>query len=48
MDLEVKGPKVYYELPFDLPDSNIFTMKNLITQTTVALLVVTILLILLL
>ena len=47
MDLEVKGPKVYYELPFDLPDSNIFTMKNLITQTTVALLVVTILLILL-
>ena len=45
MDLSVNGPKVYYELPYDLPDINIFTMKNLITQTTVSLLVVTILLI---
>ncbi len=45
MDLSVNGPKVYYELPFDLPDINIFTMKNLITQTTITLFAVTILLI---
>ncbi|MBQ8879771.1 MAG: F0F1 ATP synthase subunit A [Clostridia bacterium] len=45
MNLEVKGPKVYLELPFELPDSSIFTMKNLITQTTVSLLAVTVLLI---
>ena len=45
MDLEVKGPLVYWELPFELPDSSIFTMKNLITQTTVSLLAVTVLLI---
>ena len=45
MDLSVTGPKVYFELPFDLPDINIFTMKNLITQTTVTLFVVTIILI---
>ena len=47
MEIQVTGPKVYYELPFDLPDSTIFTMKNLITQTTISLLVVTIALILL-
>ena len=45
MDLSVNGPKVYFELPFDLPDINIFTMKNLITQTTITLFAVTILLI---
>lgn len=45
MDLQVTGPKVFYELPFDLPDTIIFTMKNLITQTTVTLFTVTLLLI---
>ena len=45
MELEVNGPKVYFELPFDLPDTSIFTMKNLITQTTVTILVATLLLI---
>ena len=45
MDLSVNGPKVYYELPFDLPDTSIFTMKNLVTQTTVSLIAVTIILI---
>ena len=44
MDIQITGPKVYFELPFDLPESTIFTMKNLITQTTVALLAVTIIL----
>ena len=44
MDLQVNGPKVFYELPFDLPDTSIFTMKNLITQTTISLLAVTIIL----
>ena len=39
-----KGAKVYFELPFDLPDGMI-TFKNLITQTTVTLLVSTLLLI---
>ena len=34
-------------LPFDLPDSTIFTMKNLITQTTITLFFTTIVLILL-
>ena len=47
MEIQVTGPKVFYELPFDLPDSTIFTMKNLITQTTISLFVVTITLILL-
>ena len=47
MEIQVTGPKVFYELPFDLPDSTIFTMKNLITQTTISLFVVTIALILL-
>ena len=42
MDLPVNGPKVYFELPFDLPDIGIFTMKNLITQTTITLFIVTI------
>ena len=46
MDLQVQGPKVYYELPFDLPDTSIFTMKNLVTQTTISLFAVTITLIL--
>lgn len=42
MDISVNGPIVYFKLPFDLPHTSIFTMKNLITQTTVALLAVTI------
>ncbi|MBO5906644.1 MAG: F0F1 ATP synthase subunit A [Clostridia bacterium] len=45
MDLQVNGPKVFFELPFDLPDSAIFTMKNLITQTTVSIAAVTVILI---
>ena len=45
MDLSVTGPKVFLELPWDLPDTTIFTMKNLITQTTISLLLLTILLI---
>ena len=40
----VSGPKVFFELPWDLPDTTIFTMKNLITQTTISLFTVTILL----
>lgn len=44
MEIQVTGPKVYYELPFDLPDSTIFTMKNLITQTTITLAFLTIVL----
>ena len=47
MEIQVSGPKVFFELPFDLPDTTIFTMKNLITQTTISLFVVTIALILL-
>ena len=47
MEIQVTGPKVFFELPFDLPDTTIFTMKNLITQTTISLFVVTITLILL-
>ena len=38
----VSGPIVYFQLPFDLPHTSIFTMKNLITQTTVSLFAVTI------
>ena len=45
MEIQVTGPKVFFELPFDLPDSTIFTMKNLITQTTITLFVTTIILI---
>ena len=45
MELSVTGPKVFLELPWNLPDSTIFTMKNLITQTTISLLAVTIILI---
>ncbi len=44
MDLSVNGPKVFFELPFDLPDGMV-TLKNLITQTTVTLFVVTLFLI---
>ena len=44
MDLG-KGPKVFLELPWNLPDMNIFTMKNLITQTTITLVAVTLFLI---
>ena len=44
MEIQVIGPKVFFELPFDLPDTTIFTMKNLITQTTVSLLAVTVIL----
>ena len=40
----VNGPKVFFELPWDLPDTTIFTMKNLITQTTISLFTVTIVL----
>ena len=47
MDLSVNGPKVFFELPFDLPDTTIFTMKNLITQTTVSLFFITIVLLIL-
>ena len=47
MEIQVTGPKVFFELPFDLPDSTIFTMKNLITQTTITLFAVTIILIIL-
>lgn len=43
MDSLTKGAKVYLELPFDLPDGMV-TLKNLITQTTVSILAVTILL----
>ena len=43
MDELTRGAKVYFELPFDLPDGMV-TFKNLITQSTVSLLVVTILL----
>ena len=45
MDLSVTGPKVFLELPWDLPDTTIFTMKNLITQTTISLLLLTVILI---
>ena len=44
MDLG-KGPKVFFELPWNLPDLSIFTMKNLITQTTITIFAVSILLI---
>ena len=44
MEIQVNGPKVYFELPFDLIDTTIFTMKNLVTQTTVTLVAVTIIL----
>lgn len=44
MEIQVNGPKVFFELPFDLPDTTIFTMKNLITQTTISLLAVTVIL----
>lgn len=44
MEIQVTGPKVYFELPFDLPDTTIFTMKNLVTQTTVTLFAVTVIL----
>ena len=47
MEIQVSGPQVYVKLPFDLPHTTIFTMKNLITQTTISLFVVTITLILL-
>lgn len=45
MDIQVTGPKVYWFFNLDLPDTNIFTMKNFITQTTITLFVVTIALI---
>jgi F-type H+-transporting ATPase subunit a len=44
MNMEVNGPKVFWFFNLDLPDSNIFTMKNLITQTTISLFTVTIVL----
>ena len=39
------GAKVFFVLPWDLPDAPIFTMKNLITQTTITLLLLTIVLV---
>ena len=45
MEIQLSGPKVFFEFLADLPDTSIFTMKNLITQTTVTLFTVTILLI---
>lgn len=47
MEIEVTGPKVFWVLPWDLPDTTIFTMKNLITQTTLSLCFVTIVLVIL-
>ena len=47
MEIQVSGPKVFLELPFDLPDTTIFTMKNLITQTTITLFAVTVILLVL-
>ncbi len=44
MDVQVTGPKIYYRFPFDLPDTSIFTMKNLVTQTTITLAFLTIVL----
>ncbi len=44
MNLEVNGPKVFWQFGFDMPDSTIFTMKNLVTQTTITLFLVTIVL----
>ena len=44
MEFSVSGPKVFFELPWDLPDTTIFTMKNLITQTTISLFTVTLVL----
>ena len=40
----VNGPKIFFKLPFNLPDTDIFTMKNLVTQTTITLFVVTLVL----
>ena len=40
----VSGPKVFFVLPWNLPDTSIFTMKNLITQTTFSLFTVTLVL----
>ncbi len=46
MNLEVNGPKVFYELPFEMPKfKSLFTMQNLITQTTVTLIFVTVFLV---
>ena len=42
MDDLTRGAKVYFELPFDLPDGMV-TLKNLITQSTVTLFVATVL-----
>lgn len=46
MDALTRGAKVYFELPFDLPDGMV-TLKNLITQSTVTIFVSTIFLIIL-
>ena len=45
MEISVTGPKVFWFFNLDLPDSTIFTMKNLITQTTITLFAVTLILI---
>ncbi len=42
--ISINGPKIFYKLPFDMPEVSIFTMQNLITQTTVTLFFVTIVL----
>ena len=41
---KINGPKVFFEWVFDLPDTNIFTMKNFITQSTITLFAVTLIL----
>ena len=39
---EVNGPKIFYKFPFEMPQYNeIFTMQNLVTQTTITLFTVT-------
>lgn len=47
MELQLSGPKVFFEILADLPDTTIFTMKNLVTQTTITLFTVTVILIIL-
>ena len=44
MELNITGPKVFWFFNLDLPDTSIFTMRNLITQTTFTLFTVTIIL----
>ena len=42
MNFEVNGPKIFLQLPFDfLPETGLFTLRNLVTQTTISLFLVT-------